>query len=1158
MQETKEQNIYAAMIMVPSPVLTFCHQQEVLSVHEHLQKIRQSYLDDISHSDGEDKKREEKWMSSHPVYLMDGDKSTFLTSFGMVENKVPHVLVWSARGQGLPSKTCKTHLSLDLLLDHFNSSNSESNTSKWPKIMYVFQKYGAQTAAKRIFEQANKQTIVIWASKEVDAADIFKLIKLTDTLVCDRQCSGKDIEAWLEGSCLQNAKKWGVFKEEDFTCSRYKAKCEASSRTPASMVSYVFRQHARHNLQLDEDSRSEMKLLSSDIKKFRKIVEHVDNSKLTTRDFRSRILIKADYRNDSRDVNRCRRTAYQVCLYFLDKPEFSRIHHVDSLQTSEQVLTMLSKDRLMNKKLLLWVDLSDFELCDGFLHVLKSDSSQKNVILLLTHAPEKLEQANHVMEKLDFKKKFEIKSSSKKPVAASLLHQEIRMKIFSSSQAENFHPELEMLQAVEECIPNCLPSTGGKSSGGRDEFSNVADVLVDDDGSVLVRVCVHDIRYLHRLRDSILGDDDGRFESKLCQGIMEKSEMKVDGLTVKVDRTSVAEIFEEGVLCLSELTPHQEERLSMCRNRADCNLHIKAAAGAGKTFIALHIMQELLQRGGNDVVRVLFVVSNKAMALFVAKWLYIRIGNIVQIERAFARLDLLFPENGQFPEKLVYSVEEDTENDMLELQRKKMESSPSYDLVICDEAHNIFKDETLSKGLQPVLSGHITRLMLLSDISQADREVINFPEGWDFEMVELEEVVRCTKRITIGAKYYQFLESEANKTKCSHDVVGLPISSFLFQMPPDASIKSEEFFQVYAMRTADAVKEKVLERFPGLSLDNRLAILVPDEPKEFKVKLLQYLTPALGHMGAFDFINAEQASSMIDGLERNQEKQRIICDRMGAFDGLERLIVIAVGMDKANAAKSGDGAEVRSQIYRAMTRAHMLVCIVNEHARGGWMEFLRLMSFDSSKFDEQKELEQINLKAATHNIEKHSQIEKHSTTKLTSQKLSLDSPKPAVSVMETPTFPALQETALPKKSHTHETAKEEKQDSVSQEAAESEEHVSNEEHDFQEATEKDTPSIKETAAQRKSFSRNWKEHFRKYQMPIRHEAQRPAPVKRFPSSVFDVKTDFGASNPHSTLEYMPFQQAPSKPLESVSTALCDGTLFTMRDKTDYSLSDGAM
>ena len=71
---------------------------------------------------------------------------------------------------------------------------------------------------------------------------------------------------------------------------------------------------------------------------------------------------------------------------------------------------------------------------------------------------------------------------------------------------------------------------------------------------------------------------------------------------------------------------------------------------------------------------------------------------------------------------------------------------------------------------------------------------------------------------------------------------------------------------------------------------------------------------------------------------------------MQQFDGLERLIVVAIGLD-AKIDHSEGTLETRSRLYRALTRAHMMALVVNEKLRGGWLEFLGSVRLKEDRFD---------------------------------------------------------------------------------------------------------------------------------------------------------------------------------------------------------------
>lgn len=150
-----------------------------------------------------------------------------------------------------------------------------------------------------------------------------------------------------------------------------------------------------------------------------------------------------------------------------------------------------------------------------------------------------------------------------------------------------------------------------------------------------------------------------------------------------------------------------------------------------------------------------------------------------------------------------------------------------------------------------------------------------------------------------------------------------------------------------------------------------------------------------------------------DGIER------IVLDTIEQFDGLERLIVIGVGLDspiadegaygaedgnvgghgdvdpcagvsEGTVAASMDGAtaasaagaecgaatagstvgqrgsdrQTRSMLYRAVTRAHMQVIVVNELLSGGWLEFLGSVRLrEDEHFDAERALERCEASA---------------------------------------------------------------------------------------------------------------------------------------------------------------------------------------------------
>jgi hypothetical protein len=152
-------------------------------------------------------------------------------------------------------------------------------------------------------------------------------------------------------------------------------------------------------------------------------------------------------------------------------------------------------------------------------------------------------------------------------------------------------------------------------------------------------------------------------------------------------------------------------------------------------------------------------------------------------------------------------------------------------------------------------------------------------------------------------------------------------------------------------------------QFERLPLHDRLAIIVPDEGMRARLqeKLKARLAAAFPSR-SFELVDAQRASRTYKKGVGSREW--LVLDTIENMDGLERLMVIAVGLDSpipenAEAAAEGDvlrtrsTLQTRSHLYRALTRAHMLVCVVNETLPRGWLAYLtRLKLNKDGAFDE--------------------------------------------------------------------------------------------------------------------------------------------------------------------------------------------------------------
>ena len=198
-------------------------------------------------------------------------------------------------------------------------------------------------------------------------------------------------------------------------------------------------------------------------------------------------------------------------------------------------------------------------------------------------------------------------------------------------------------------------------------------------------------------------------------------------------------------------------------------------------------------------------------------------------------------------------------------------------------------------------------------------------------------------------------DNETSKldTKSHQQVEGPPLRTYLFHEQDPANRVAE-----HADRVIEALEQIATQDFPGLTFDNRVAIITPQEDSNFCLELSRALaerlkadgpthwaSKVLGYDREFEIKNAEEASRTLprQTSEGSSHVERIVVDTIDNFDGLERLIVLCVNLDTEVAAaasqQSGNFAS-RSVIYRAMTRAHMVVAIINRHVMSGYLEFL--------------------------------------------------------------------------------------------------------------------------------------------------------------------------------------------------------------------------
>ncbi|KAJ1447941.1 hypothetical protein M885DRAFT_541007 [Pelagophyceae sp. CCMP2097] len=249
-------------------------------------------------------------------------------------------------------------------------------------------------------------------------------------------------------------------------------------------------------------------------------------------------------------------------------------------------------------------------------------------------------------------------------------------------------------------------------------------------------------------------------------------------------------------------------------------------------------------------------------------------------------------------------------------------------LVCVDEAHHVYSDASARAAVERLV-GPGTRRLLLSDASQACSHAAYPPR---LSAVALEEVVRSSQRVVAGAMAFQLGGERKLLTTCANAAAGPPLKTFLFDVESGGS-RADAYAQE-ALRAVAAVRQA----FPNLSLDDRLALLVPDDA--FRDALVSALGPLIAG-SALRLVDAVTAGARLRTPAADAAtEQWVVCDKIDNFDGLERLVVVCVGLDAAIGDDEVAAQSRRSMLYRGVTRAQLMVLVVNEFLPGGWLEFL--------------------------------------------------------------------------------------------------------------------------------------------------------------------------------------------------------------------------
>jgi hypothetical protein len=375
----------------------------------------------------------------------------------------------------------------------------------------------------------------------------------------------------------------------------------------------------------------------------------------------------------------------------------------------------------------------------------------------------------------------------------------------------------------------------------------------------------------------------------------------------------------------------------------------------------------------------LYVARNRALCLFVVRWFVKREPNPLYRLGLLRRLQVLFEGDERGRPFALGPQQVMLKNGVIQVESSHPDTH-KFSLTIVDEAHHIYTNPLCRECvgayvLPPTKARH---LMLLSDISQSSgkEEELDYPKGKP-KIVTLTEVVRSSQRIVEAASAFQLGDS-VHKISCQHSAAGPPLKAFFFNL--EGAVRSglnDGQVRLYAGKTVEAIKH-VISMFGSLRLHDRVAIVVNEailnafrgtfssgayQGGLLGAELLKHFTRQesatnqqieAGHARSFQIIDATQAASMVMGGSQD-DREWLIVDTVEAFDGLERLVVIAVGLDAKIVQGDASTLKTRSLLYRAMTRAHMLAIVVQHNIPGGFFAFLHQVALDeSAEFDAAK------------------------------------------------------------------------------------------------------------------------------------------------------------------------------------------------------------
>ena len=209
------------------------------------------------------------------------------------------------------------------------------------------------------------------------------------------------------------------------------------------------------------------------------------------------------------------------------------------------------------------------------------------------------------------------------------------------------------------------------------------------------------------------------------------------------------------LMTVSELTAHQKEKLEELDVHLDEDIHVRAPAGAGKTFVALCYVLEKLKLSGSSWGKILYICPGRALVFHFLQWLLIHPEHAlpdVSRKELLQRVVVMHHPYDKF-------MSVDIQDSRIVLDELKTAPKELL-LAVFDESHDIFR--TASSVVQKV---HAHQKILLSDVSQSSMVQTEYPE---MREVTLTEAVgsRQGNWLRVGTPSHQGFGPQPGRLRC--------------------------------------------------------------------------------------------------------------------------------------------------------------------------------------------------------------------------------------------------------------------------------------------------------------------------------------------------------------------------------------------------------